>query len=159
VLGAPRAAADLSRKGLALEIDRVHTPVLAVRVLADLDLGPNLATRLDWGGYAIFHLWPRYRVSIDGRNVTVYPEAFVAAQIAAYDRGEPLAGLAGLRVDAALVESQGPGFDGMARLPGWQLVFRDPAAAVFVPVERLARLSAAPADKDYELREPVLAFP
>ena len=40
-----------------------------MRFLADHDLGPNLATRLDWGGYALYHLWPRYRVSIDGRRL------------------------------------------------------------------------------------------
>jgi hypothetical protein len=135
-------------------------PVLAVRFLADHDLGANLATRLDWGGYALYHLWPRYRVSIDGRNLTVYPESFVAAQIAAYDEAEPLRGLRGFRVDAALVESAGPGFEGMRREPGWVMVFRDPLSAVFVPRARAEELArGAPAETSYGFTEKVLTFP
>ena len=74
-----------------------HVPVLGTRALAQLGLSGNLATRVDWGGHAIWHLWPSWRVSVDGRNLTVYPESFVERQLTAYDRGEPLAGLAGHR--------------------------------------------------------------
>ena len=158
--GGGRFAADWRRKGLELEVDPRLAPVLATRFLADHELGPNLATRLDWGGYALYHLWPRYRVSIDGRNVTVYPQVFVADQVAAYDRGEPLAGLRAWHVDAALVESVGPGFEGMARDPGWTLVFRDPLAAVFVPRQRAeALLSAGPRGGPYEFTGSVATFP
>ncbi len=155
-----RWTSDWQRKGLALEVDPRLSPILATRFLADHDLGPNLATRLDWGGYAIYHLWPRYEVSIDGRNVTVYPQDFVTAQIAAYDGGAPLAGLRSFEVDAALVESEGPGFEGMQREPGWTLVFRDPLSAVFVPrahAEALAR--SAPEPRSYQFEDRVPVFP
>jgi hypothetical protein len=157
---APRWISDWQRKGLALEVDPRLSPILATRFLAEHDLGPNLATRLDWGGYAIYHLWPRYKVSLDGRNVTVYPGDFVAAQIAAYDGGAPLAGLGSFRVDAALVESAGPGFEGMQRQPGWALVFRDPLSAVFLPRERAEALArGAPEPVSYQLEGRVPAFP
>ncbi len=156
----PRVAADFGRKGMALEVDPRLAPVLAVRFLADHELGPHLATRLDWGGYALYHLWPRYRVSIDGRNLTVYAESFVARQIAAYDEAEPLRGLRDFRVDAALVESAGPGFEGMRREPGWEMVFRDPLSAVFVPRARAVELArSAPREKSYGFTETVLTFP
>jgi hypothetical protein len=157
---APRAGSDWRRKGLALEVAPWSAPVLAARFLADHDLGSNLMTRLDWGGYAIYHLWPRYRVSIDGRNMTVYSPDFVAEQLAAYDQGEPLRGLRGLRVDVALVESAGPGFEGMTRAPGWQLVFRDPLSAVFVPDETARKLASGPPPAgDYRFNEAVPTFP
>jgi hypothetical protein len=156
----PQFSLDVQRKGLALEVNPRNVPILSTRFLSDHDLGPNLATRLDWGGYALYHLWPRYRVSIDGRNVTVYPQPFVAAQIAAYDGGDPLAGLAGRKVDVALVESMGPGFDGMARHPGWRLVFRDPLSAVFVPDATAAALEASgEPDRNYAFSGRVPTFP
>jgi hypothetical protein len=157
---APRLGSAWQRKGLALEVARWSAPVLAARFLSEHDLGPNLLTRLDWGGYVIYHLWPRYRVSVDGRNMTVYSPAFVAEQLAAYDQGDPLRGLRGLRVDAALVESSGPGFDGMTREPGWRMVFRDPLSAVFVPEAAARRLASGPPPiGEYRFDEAVPTFP
>ncbi len=139
---APALSRDATRKGLQVEVDPRYAPVLGVRALQQLDLSGNLATRLDWGGYAIWHLWPRWQVSVDGRNLTVYPESFVERQLTAYDRGEPLAGLAGHHVDAVLFESGGPGFEGMARDPGWALVSKDPLTALFLPSATAERLAS-----------------
>jgi hypothetical protein len=133
LLAAPALARDARRKGLQVEVDVRQVPVLGTRALAQLGLSGNLATRVDWGGHAIWHLWPTWRVSVDGRNLTVYPESFVELQLAAYDHGEPLAGLAGHGVDAVLVESAGPGFEGMTRDPAWTLIYSDPLSALFLP--------------------------
>jgi hypothetical protein len=39
----------------------------------------NLAVFFNWGEFALYHLYPRHRVSIDGRYETVYPEEVVRA--------------------------------------------------------------------------------
>src|SRR5688500_79138 len=143
LLAAPALARDARRKGLQLEVDVRQVPVLGTRALSQLGLSGNLATRLDWGGHAIWHLWPSWRVSIDGRNLTVYPESFVERQLIAYDRAEPLAGLEGQPIDAVLFESGGPGFEGMARDPGWALIYRDPLSALFLPAATAERLAPA----------------
>jgi len=53
-------------------------PVGAVRYAAAQELRGNLALPLDWGGYALWHLAPGVKVSMDGRFATVYPPSVVA---------------------------------------------------------------------------------
>jgi hypothetical protein len=44
----------------------------------------RLVTPFDWGEYALWHLGPRLRVSMDGRRETIYSEAMLAVQNALY---------------------------------------------------------------------------
>ena len=62
-------------------------PVGAVMYLRDHDVHGNLALPLDWGGYALWHLAPAIRVSLDGRFATVYPPRVVEDHFAFF-RGE-----------------------------------------------------------------------
>ena len=52
------------------------------------DAGPlesqGLLLPFEWGEYAIWHLWPACRVSVDGRFRTVYPEEILEAHYAAH---------------------------------------------------------------------------
>jgi hypothetical protein len=141
LFGAVRAGRDLAAHRLRLPIDTTHYPVLAVEFLKAHDLGPDLALRLDWGGYAIWHLWPEYRVSADGRNLTVYPAAEIDAQLRAYDRGAWGDLFAG-RADAILIENGGPALRGLLADGGWVPVYRDPLAAVLAPAAAAAELPA-----------------
>jgi hypothetical protein len=61
---------------------------------ADLDAGEALAanairgkmvTWFDWGHYALWHLGPRVRVSMDGRRETIYSDDVLADHFALYD--------------------------------------------------------------------------
>lgn len=47
--------------------------------------GNRLLTYFDWGEYAIWHLSPRVKVSMDGRRETVYSTAPIAGHLAVYD--------------------------------------------------------------------------
>ena len=139
--GAVRVARDLAEHRLRLPIDTTHYPVLATEFLKHHDLGPNLALRLDWGGYAIWHLWPDYRVSADGRNLTVYDAGEIDAQLRAYHHGTWGERFAG-RADVALIENGGPALEGILARDDWVPVYRDPLAAVLVPPEVAADLPA-----------------
>ena len=141
---------------LHFEVHPLHSPILATRFLADHDLGPNLAVRYDWGGYALYHLYPRYRVSLDGRGVTVYPDRFFSAMLEAWFGGRALPVLAPYHPDAFLVESGGPASQELVRDPGWQPVFGDAMATVFVPRPRAAALARDGAShRRYTLSLPV----
>lgn len=60
-------------------------PEASIQYLRDHGPGGNLATPFNWGQYAIYHLHPKFRVSLDGRYDTVYPlETFVDFQLKAY---------------------------------------------------------------------------
>jgi hypothetical protein len=126
---------DLRNKGLRLEIDPWAVPVEACEFLRRHDLGPNLLLRFDWGGYAIWHLYPHYRVSGDGRNLTVYDAGFVDEMLRAYDTGRFTDYTQRYEVDVILSEAAGPTYHELRSHDGWVPVHEDRLAAVFVPPE------------------------
>lgn len=50
-------------------------PVGGIEAAVGERLEGNLAVPFNWGEYAIWHLWPQCRVSMDGRYETAYPQA------------------------------------------------------------------------------------
>jgi len=56
----------------------------AAGYIRDQDLEGRMLTWFDWGEYAIWHLSPRIRVSIDGRRETVYTNEVLARHLAFY---------------------------------------------------------------------------
>jgi hypothetical protein len=57
----------------SLRITPGSYPVGAMRYLGNNHLSGKLLVYFDWGEYAIFHLYPQFRVAFDGRYETVYP--------------------------------------------------------------------------------------
>jgi hypothetical protein len=51
-----------------------YFPQEAIAYMKKRNLSGNLSTPFNWGQYCIFHLYPRMKVSMDGRYDTVYPE-------------------------------------------------------------------------------------
>jgi hypothetical protein len=108
-------------------------PTQAIEFLRKNYLGPNLAIFFNWGGYAILHLAPSYKVSIDGRNLTLYPKDYVTQYLEAYQAGDLKGFLGEYFVDVVLVESGGPMYEPLNLNPDWKQVHRDSVAAIFVP--------------------------
>lgn len=107
-------------------------PVAAVQALEDSGATGNLAVSFTWGEYAIWHLAPQLRVSMDGRRETVYPEPVYAEHLRfLYGMGDWDDLLDGRPTDVALVERPGPTFNLLSLKPGWELVYSDPLAAIF----------------------------
>ena len=126
---------DLSKKGLRLQIYPMGVPVEACEFLKAYELGPNLLLRFDWGGYAIWHLHPQYKVSGDGRNLTVYDAEFVDEILRAYDEGRFTTYPDRYDVDVILSESAGPTYHELEAHRDWVQIHQDPVAAVFVRPE------------------------
>ncbi len=107
-------------------------PVGALAYASQHRLRGNLAVPLDWGGYALWHLAPGVKVSIDGRFATLYPARVVEDNFAFF-RGD--GGVDSSRLldaydtDLALVPH------GVATpvdvRPEWRLLYRDAVAALF----------------------------
>lgn len=121
-----------------VRVDPIAYPVDAVTFLKKNFVGPRLLQTFQWGGYAIWHLWPDYRVAVDGRNVTVYPDGYVEKYIALYQAGDK-DWLDLAPADAILIESQGTMAMTLRQEKNWKEVYRDPAASVFLPKERVRR--------------------
>lgn len=125
-------------------------PVEAVRFLKRAGSSGNLAVAFDWGEYAIWHLYPACRVSIDGRYTTAYPPD-VIDRAWRFSDGRP--GGEEMLADAAiaLVERRGGAARMLAEHAGWRQVHADPTAVVFVRATEPFEPAAAP--------EPTVAAP
>lgn len=111
----------------------IHPKLYPVEAMAFLKASPaagRLWCPLGWGGYSLFHLSDRVKVSLDGRNTTVYPVEFVVAQTLAEARGD-LPPILDLKPDVLLCSSQGALFQALSARPEFTCVHRDAVAAVF----------------------------
>jgi hypothetical protein len=105
-------------------------PVVAMQWLAATESGGRLAIPLGWGGMAVYHLGPDWKVSLDGRNTTVFEVAEVVAQSNALIEGDPTPFLAG-EPDAFLIHTDGALDMAMAELGGWERRFAGPTGVVW----------------------------
>lgn len=119
--------------GCRIIVDPKTYPVAAVRFLKSNGLSGNLLLPFDWGEYAIWHLYPACRVSIDGRFRTVYPESVIEDHfVRPNDTGGWRSLIDKYPADVLLV-GQIPFFHGLVEQGGpWVYVYSDPIAIVFV---------------------------
>ena len=105
----------------------------AVAVLKTAGVQGNMATEFNWGEYAIWHLGPGIKVSVDGRRETVYAEAIYRENLD-FMRGEGQWDRLVDRpeTDVALVDRERPVYNLMREKAGWVLAYEDKAAAIFL---------------------------
>jgi hypothetical protein len=114
-----------------IEIEGDWPPDAAsVSFIGEQRLQGRMLTWFDWGEYAIWHLAPRVKVSIDGRRETVYSEAMTAAHFRFYadaDQGELVR-----RLDPDLIwlPRTLPVVSRLAR-EGWQPLFETDTSILF----------------------------
>ena len=107
-------------------------PARAVGLIRQSGVSANLAVDFDWGEYALYHLSPAVKVSIDGRRETAYDAASYAQNLAfKYGEGDWDALLRNPDTDLALVRRGFPTFNLLMLSPGWQPVYRDSLAGLF----------------------------
>ncbi|MGH7365121.1 MAG: hypothetical protein ACREK9_01810 [Candidatus Rokuibacteriota bacterium] len=107
-------------------------PARAVGLIKKSGVRGNLAIHFDWGEYAIYHLGPSVKVSVDGRRETAYPRGvYVENQNFMRGRGDWDALLKNHDTHLALVKSGSPAFNLMRLKPGWHLIHEDPLAGLF----------------------------
>jgi len=98
-------------------------PLASVQYLKQSGFKGNLWVPLHWGGYAIYHLYPHVKVSIDGRWATVYSdEVMKDNMIFAFEGNSGVWKqiLEKYSADAALVERDNPAFYEMGNDPHWR---------------------------------------
>jgi hypothetical protein len=108
-------------------------PAGAIRVLKDSGVAGNLAVHFDWGEYALWHLGPEMKVSVDGRRETLYSRPVYEENlrfIMGLGRWDDL--LEDGRPQAALVSRDFPVFALMRLKPGWSLAYEDSISGLFV---------------------------
>ncbi len=64
-------------------VDPDRYPVQAIKFLKDNNINGKIMVPFDWGAYAIWHLYPKSTVSVDGRFRTVSPESVLEDHLTA----------------------------------------------------------------------------
>ncbi len=118
-------------------IDRVdkvedHFPVEAVRFLKDSGLGGRLYNTFNWGGYLIYHLYPDFRVSMDGRTQVYGDELLGAYRDAYYGHAAWDSYLEQCRPDVILYEKNNFFAQILEHVDGWTCTYEDDMAVVYV---------------------------
>ncbi|HTI44253.1 MAG TPA: hypothetical protein VL693_20640 [Vicinamibacterales bacterium] len=123
------AAINMTHLRIGREI--IPAPGAVAFLKSEPPAGGRLLVWFDWGEYAIWHLAPRLRVSIDGRRETVYSEA-VRDRHGQFYLDEP--GGAGLpqelAADYVWIPPYAPAVRGL-EAAGWQRLYQDADSVVF----------------------------
>jgi hypothetical protein len=127
-------------------------PVHAVDFLEENRLSGHLLLPFDWGEYAIWHLYPRCRVSIDGRYTTAYPRHIIESSQRFFTGS--IGWEESLRdATIVLVDRRQPNALSLFAKPEWSYVYSDPTALLYVrsnalgqkPLVRHAQTKSDPA--------------
>ncbi len=122
-------------------------PARAVALIRQSGAVANLAIDFDWGEYALYHLSPAVKVSVDGRRETMYSREIFGENMAfKYGQGDWNALLRNRDTHLALVRAGFPAFNLMKLEPGWRLIYQDSLAALFgredLPITETIRRTA-----------------
>jgi hypothetical protein len=129
-----RAAVTHWTHRFSISVDTARYPVAAMRFMEANGIDGNILVPFEWGEYVVWKR-PRSRVSLDGRFDTVYPEEVIRAGFAF------TAGREGWNrviedfpTDIVLSRRTDHGHWLMGTYPGWERIYQDAVAAIWVPV-------------------------
>lgn len=110
-------------------------PARAIDVLSRSRAVGNLVVPFDWGQYALWHLHPRLRVSIDGRRETVYPDSLYRQNLRfLFGRGDWDELIEDHVANIVLMPVGMPGANLMASRDGWVKVYQDSFSTIYTPI-------------------------
>jgi hypothetical protein len=128
-----------SRRALDRRVETEY-PRLALQYLATHPLNGKWFNEYGWGGYLIWTGSPRSMVFIDGR-ADIYEYGGVLADYTRIARLEPgaLQLLRRYGVTACLVRQDAPLATALSGMPGWERIYQDHLAAIYVQKAAIAR--------------------
>jgi hypothetical protein len=107
-------------------------------------LSGRVVTFFRWGEYAIWHLPPSLKVSMDGRRETVYSDATIDGHLSLYDGNDKgLAYLDALGSDYVWLPRLLP-VSGTLQARGWAPIFTGPSSVVLARNDVARRFRAEP---------------
>ena len=124
-------------------------PVRAVALLKQANVRGNLAVYFNWGEFALWHLGPGVKVSIDGRRETVYSDEIYRQSWAfTSGTGDWDAVLKTTATDLVLVPRKSATANLLSHEGGWVRLYEDPLCSLFVradwPIRSQLEKTAAP---------------
>ena len=113
-------------------VEAEEFPLRATAFLRARPSPERLLAYYDWGGYAIWRLYPQYRVFIDGRADLYGDEMLREFQTSLRLNNGWKAILDRWQVESVLLPASAPLAEGLQVSPDWQAVYRDDKAILFV---------------------------
>jgi hypothetical protein len=104
----------------------------AVRFFEVNSFQGNVLTWFDWGQYAIGHLAPRVKVSMDGRRETVYSDDLFDSHMRLYRNEAGATELVSRLNPDAIWLPTGAGVIAVLRAEGWRVVFDGPVSTIML---------------------------
>ena len=92
----------------------------------------NLFNPLWWGSYITWELYPRVRVSMDGRNISLFPDEMVVENLKFYTSGADLDAPFRHDTDLLLVPADRPVLARVSADRRWRRIYGDGDAAIFL---------------------------
>jgi hypothetical protein len=140
VLGGAR----LWRDRLQVVFDVRDYPVAAMHLLHAARTPLNLAVPLDWGEYVLWFGAPQVKVSLDGRFATLFPEQVVEDNFNLFTSAPGWRRLLDqYPTEAVLLPASWP--SPIRREPGWQRIYGDEVAEIYVRSDRALTVPVEPA--------------
>jgi hypothetical protein len=132
VAGALMVGLAAARMG-CIRLPKAYYPVRAIALVQTAVPRGNLAIEFDWGEYALWHVGPEVKVSVDGRRETVYPEATYRESLRLMTGTGDWSALLRHPTDLVLVKRGGATSNLLRLMPGWVLVYEDTPSSLFAP--------------------------
>lgn len=129
-----RGADIYAASGSRIFVDFDKYPAHAVDFMKRNRIHGNVLVPFDWGEYVLWHLYPKSRVSIDGRFTTSYPDSVIAPHFLAIDDDAGWKRLVEKFPSDVIIARQIPFFQKMAAQNdlSWIYIYSDPLAMVFI---------------------------
>jgi hypothetical protein len=118
---------------IRINADAFSSPVRAVALLKQSNVRGNLAVFFNWGEFALWHLGPEIKVSIDGRRETIYSDKIYWQSwnfLWGIEDWDAL--LQTTATDLVLVPCKSPAANLLSHMGGWFRVYEDTLCAIFV---------------------------
>ena len=114
-------------------------PCRAVQFLAETGTTGNVYTPLSWGAYVSWELYPAVRISMDGRNISLFPRDMVIENLVFYTATASEVDLAApfrYDTDLLLVPASFAALDRLRKDARWNELYGDRDACVFARRDR-----------------------
>ncbi|MFC2043469.1 hypothetical protein ACFLUA_04900 [Chloroflexota bacterium] len=135
-------------------------PQASVSLLRQSGVSGNLAVHFDWGDYAIWHLAPEIKVSIDTRREMAYSEQIYRLNVRYFmGIGDWAVLLDEYSTSMALVRNATPNDNLMQLYNDWELIYRDDISALYARMGTEQSEQLTEATQDFQPHEDDGYFP
>ncbi len=113
-------------------VNEKRLPVASTRFLLEKEVQGPLFNDYNFGGYLLWKAWPQHKVFLDGRTDLYWPQPLQDARIVHFARPGWQAILDRYAIACVMIQKNRPLAASLTKDPGWDLIYEDPLAVLFL---------------------------